>query len=1733
MRDPVASVSISPANPEVEEGLTLSLTAVVKGASGAQLIKSVDWVSTNFAIATISSSGVVTAVAPGVTSIQATSEGISGSISLRVLAKPISQEASIGPAGGAVTLPTGTVLTVASGALEANVNVQLVENPGREPTQLDDPSRSISVLVSGSASTAAGVSLSLAVPLPVAPPSGKRMLGRITYSDDPGAVYWMAQTVPHAAPAVGGAKAISAAVASATFDLDVRPNAATKMTLVSAETNESCEPNDYRFAQTTTEPLRPASKSIVVLIHGIQLSRTCKGQGLLGDFESYDPDAEWAALARAIRVEFPAVPLYVMRYPTTLWPDAGGQYLSNRLAVLGALTGVDPDNVVIVAHSMGGLVARFAANNERGAQSQKRIRTIITLGTPHLGTSAASIWPSPWAPGVGVESLRPNAVDDIIPLPASVPVYAIRGSVPCNGAGPTGVLKATWLLLCDYWYLPINPGFWVGPGSNAVSNDGVVPNSSAIPEKVTAVELSDQSAVIDHFSLRDNTIVIAAVMGTIKPLLPVPVSSVVVSPILTTLPAGQSAQLNASVLDSQGNHLGERIVVWATSNSAIASVLPSGQVTAVAKGTATITAMSEMKEGSATITVAELGGMTGTLTSSTPSCTIASGASTCNVMVSWTTANPVGVSQVTSPWPSAGSVVGTGNSGGPISAPVPFSGRDFYLYNNAQLLAQRAVTASCAAGTTWTGTICQAAPPSPMTGTLTSSASFCTIASGASTCNVTVSWTTTNPVGVSQVTSPWPSAGSVVGTGNSGGPISAPVPFSGRDFYLYNNAQLLAQRSVTASCAAGTTWTGTICQAAPPSPMTGTLTSSASFCTIASGASACSISVSWTTTNPIGTSQVTSPWPSAGTVVGSGNAGGPASASVPFSGRDFYLYNNAQLLAQRSVTASCAAGTSWNGSTCQAPPSPMTGTLTLSAPSCTIASGASACSISVSWTTTNPIGTSQVTSPWPSAGTVVGSGNAGGPASASVPFSGRDFYLYNNAQLLAQRSVTASCAVGTSWNGSTCQAPPLAPMTGTLTSSASACTIVSGASTCNVTVSWTTTNPIGVSQVTSPWPSTGTVVGSGNSGGPTSAPVPFSGRDFYLYNNAQLLAQRTVTASCAAGASWNGTTCQAAPPSPMTGTLTSSASACTIVSGASTCNVTVSWTTTNPIGTSQVTSNTPNANTVIGTGNNSSASASIPFGGRTFFLYNNAVELASKSVSASCISGTSWNGSTCQPPPMAGTLTSSASSCTIGSGASTCNVTVSWTTTNPVGTSQVTSNTPNANTVIGTGNNSSASASIPFGGRTFFLYNNAVELASKSVSASCISGTSWNGSTCQPPPMAGTLTSSASSCTIGSGASTCNVTVSWTTTNPVGTSQVTSNTPNANTVIGTGNNSSASASIPFGGRTFFLYNNAVELASKSVSASCISGTSWNGNTCTPPPMTGTLTSSAPSCTIASGASTCNVTLSWTTTNPVGTSQVTSNTPNANTVIGTGNNSSASASIPFGGRNFFLYNNAVELANKSVSASCISGTSWNGNTCTPPTMSGSLTGSSSCTIASGASACNVTLSWTTTNPVGTSQVTSNTPNANTVIGTGNNSSASASIPFGGRSFFLYNNAVQLASKVVSASCTSGTTWNGSICAAGPMSGTLTGSSSCTIPNGASACSVTLSWTTTNPVGTSQVTSNTPNANTVIGTGNNSSASASIPFGGRNFFLYNNAVQLASKVVSASCTSGTSWNGSSCR
>lgn len=322
------------------------------------------------------------------------------------------------------------------------------------------------------------------------------------------------------------------------------------------------------------------------------------------------------------------------------------------------------------------------------------------------------------------------------------------------------------------------------------------------------------------------------------------------------------------------------------------------------------------------------------------------------------------------------------------------------------------------------------------------------------------------------------------------------------------------------------------------------------------------------------------------------------------------------------------------------------------------------------------------------------------------------------------------------------------------------------------------------------------------------------------------------------------------------------------------------------------------------------------------------------------------------------------------------------------------------------------------------------------------------------PPMSGTI--SASDCEITAGSSSCPSNINWTTTNPVASSSVTTPT---NITVATGLSGATTYSVAYGTRSFYLYNNSIQLATDPANATCATGTAWDtaSSTCkTNNAMSGTLTANPSPCSIPNGGNSCSTDLTWSInkTEAVlskitasGMTDITLVTP---TIGGTYSGTQSSATVTHPSRIFYLYNNAKQLKSVEVSANCVSGTVWDttSSTCkTDSSVSGTLT-ATDCTIPAGGSTCSVpaSLHWTLTNPVGDSNITSNTPtpipSGGNVIKSGilsSQTSGDTSAPFlssgpSTRDFFLNNSSKTFLPATAEAKCENGSNWNGSICAA---------------------------------------------------------------------------------------------------
>ena len=445
---------------------------------------------------------------------------------------------------------------------------------------------------------------------------------------------------------------------------------------------------------------------------------------------------------------------------------------------------------------------------------------------------------------------------------------------------------------------------------------------------------------------------------------------------------------------------------------------------------------------------------------------------------------------------------------------------------------------------------------------------------------------------------------------------------------------------------------------------TGTLNAKSASCVIPINGSSCPINFSWKTFNPVGTSAVTSSINDLGksisttvaTINSTDLAGIPF--TIPYNGRTFYLYNPGSVppLATASATSDCDPKTSsWNNSKniCEAISKP-TSKIVLSSPipqSVSVTEGSSSpISASIKTTATNIVTRSvryyNSFNPYLGVKTkdasdsgityIIDSGSAKAGKIYTINVSASGVSIYDASSVPSTPSSVSITVTVTS---------PTPPTTGWLKLSNNPCTIATGASGCNVGLTWEVTNPESTSEITSSIYYPRYHIAYGNSGG-KSVYVPYKYRDFYLYNNTKLLAFDTGIANCSSKDKWNGKICERVVIPPPTVNLT--AEPTIILAGDP---AVLSWKTTNKV-------NRCDAPWTISTAPN--------------YGFKSVYPTVTTTYGITCTGPGGKASAKATVYIMSGTLTPTSTSCIIATGAKGCNVNLSWNTVNPIGTSAVT-----------------------------------------------------------------------------------------------------------------------------------------------------------------------------------------------------------------------------------------------------------------------------------------------------------------------------------------------------------------------------------------------------------------------------------------------------------------------------
>jgi trimeric autotransporter adhesin len=235
-----------------------------------------------------------------------------------------------------------------------------------------------------------------------------------------------------------------------------------------------------------------------------------------------------------------------------------------------------------------------------------------------------------------------------------------KATITGTSAGKTGTAEVTVTPtpVASVSVSPSNPTVTLGRSvtltAQALASNGQVLAGRTVSWSSSAPNIATvtSSGVVGGVGV-GSAVIFASIDGvlghTTVTVVPVPVASVTVSPSTAGVTVGTTTQLTATLKDASGLTLTGRVVGWSSSATAVATVSPTGLVTGVSAGTATITATSEGRTGTATVTVTGVR----TVTVTPPSATIGvlgsvsltatvrdpSGAIINNAPVAWTTSN--------------------------------------------------------------------------------------------------------------------------------------------------------------------------------------------------------------------------------------------------------------------------------------------------------------------------------------------------------------------------------------------------------------------------------------------------------------------------------------------------------------------------------------------------------------------------------------------------------------------------------------------------------------------------------------------------------------------------------------------------------------------------------------------------------------------------------------------------------------------------------------------------------------------------------------------------------------------------------------------------------------------------------------------------------------------------------------------------------------------------------------
>ena len=592
---PVASVVISPDSSDLVVGQTAQLTAEVRDGSGNALSgRAVTWGTSNAALATVSSDGLVTAVAPGKATISATSEGKVASATVNIAPRP---------ASAVILSPNqATIFPRQSMQLSALVTDDRgLVLPGRPVTYASSDPLVGTVSASG---LVTGVST-----------------GSVTITATSEAATGTASVtvLPEPVALVEVTPSVTSVTIGHAVQLVAIPRSASGQSLTGRTvTWSSGSPGVASVSSLgAVTGIAPGTAVIVASVDGTQGSAMVTVRMVPVASITVTPPSAGTAVGQSITL-------------TATTRDASGNLLSGRVvgwtssdntiatvSGTGAVTGVAVGNVTISATSEGQTgsssitvsgvpvasvtISPPSANIAVGQNLQLSATPLDANGQVLTGrivnwsgtSGVVSVSSSGVATGIAIGNGTVTATIDGIPATAAISVIqvpvatvTVTPTVVTMFVGQTVPLTATTRDAGNN-VLTGRVVTWTtsAAGTASVSSSGSVTALAAGVAIITATSEGQSGA--------------ATVTVNAAPL----VSTITIAPSAASVIVGATITLVATAIDQYGNVMPGAPITWSTSNAGIATVSASGVVSGVAVGSATITATSGAVSRNASVTV--------------------------------------------------------------------------------------------------------------------------------------------------------------------------------------------------------------------------------------------------------------------------------------------------------------------------------------------------------------------------------------------------------------------------------------------------------------------------------------------------------------------------------------------------------------------------------------------------------------------------------------------------------------------------------------------------------------------------------------------------------------------------------------------------------------------------------------------------------------------------------------------------------------------------------------------------------------------------------------------------------------------------------------------------------------------------------------------------------------------------------------------------------------------------